>query len=253
MKYGAINRLYFYSMTTSKWPKIFPPLSADQVKISNDFMRYWHEVLPSKYGIVDQFNHNYVVNHAPNNFSRTLEVGAGNGEHLKYEKLNQNQADNYFAVDIRENMIFELKKNFSSINAFVGDCQKKLDFDDGFFDRILAIHVLEHLPNLPLAIEEMFRLCDKERGVFSVVIPCEGSLAYSLARKISAQRLFERRYNMSYEWFIQREHINLPYEIFEEISKYFEIVSSRYFPLPIKMEFCNLCIGATFKPKKLAK
>jgi len=66
----------------AKWPKIFPPLTSQQVAISDDFMKYWHEVLSSRHGIVDEFNHNYVVKTAPPGFVRTLEIGAGNGEHL---------------------------------------------------------------------------------------------------------------------------------------------------------------------------
>ena len=30
----------------SKWPKTFPPLTPEQKRISDDFMKYWHEVLP---------------------------------------------------------------------------------------------------------------------------------------------------------------------------------------------------------------
>lgn len=239
-------------MSPVKWPKTFPPLTPEQTAISDDFMKYWHEVLPRKYGIVDEFNHNYVVKTAPKNFSRTLEIGAGNGEHLKYENLSPEQEANYVAVDIRENMIAKLSEQFPHIKAIVGDCQGRMNFEDGFFDRILAIHVLEHLPNLPAAVREMHRLCDKNRGVLSIVIPCEGSLAYTIARKISAQRIFEARYKQSYRWFIEREHINRPHEIFEELSPYFSLVSSVYFPLPLKMEFCNLCVGATFKPKRIS-
>ncbi len=233
----------------NKWPKTFPPLTKEQVVISDDFMKYWHEVLPHQYGIVDRFNHNYVVKTAPKNFYCTLEIGAGSGEHLEYEHLTKEQKSDYFAVDIRANMVAEFSKRFPEINAVVGDCQARMDFEDGYFDRILAIHVLEHLPNLPAAVKEMYRLCDKNRGILSVVIPCEGSLAYSLARKISAQRIFEARYKQSYQWFIEREHINLPNEIIEELSKYFSIVSSTYFPIPLKMKFCNLCIGLTLEPR----
>jgi len=236
-----------------KWPKTFPPLTAQQEEISNDFVQYWHEVLPRRYGVIDEFNHKYVVRNAPENFTHTLEIGAGNGEHLKYEKLNLAQKLNYVAVDIRENMITELRKQFPEINSVVGDCQTRMDFEDGYFDRILAIHVLEHLPNLPAAVREMSRLCDKNRGVLSIVIPCEGSLAYTLARKMSAQRIFEARYKQSYRWFIEREHINLPHEIFSELSTYFEISHARYFPIPINAKFCNLCIGATLKPRKSLK
>jgi hypothetical protein len=66
---------------------------------------------------------------------------------------------------------------------------------------------------------------------------------------LSAQRLFEARYRQSYRWFIEREHVNRPREVFEEISPYFERSSSRYFPFPIPFEFANLCIGATFRPR----
>ena len=235
-----------------KWPKVFPELSPQKKIISDDFMKYWHEVLPTRFGIVDEFNHNYVVKAAPLEFTRTLEIGAGNGEHIKYERLSEKQKKDYFAVDIRENMIAELRKRFPEINAVVSDCQQRMDFEGGYFDRILAIHVLEHLANLPAAIKEMHRLCDQNRGVLSIVIPCEGGMAYSLARKISAQRIFEKRYKQSYRWFIEREHINLPHEIFEELSPYFSLARSTYFPIPLTAEFCNLCIGATFSPKPIS-
>ena len=114
---------------------------------------------------------------------------------------------------------------------------------------MLAIHVLEHLPGLPAAIREMRRLCHPERGVFSVVIPCEGGLAYSLARKISAQRIFEKRYQQSYRWFISREHLNVPAEILRELAPHFDIVHRSDFPLLLPWVFCNLCIGLTLRPK----
>lgn len=235
-----------------KWPKTFAQLSPEKMAINNDFVHYWHEVLPRRYSIVDEFNHSYVVKTAPREFTRTLEIGAGNGEHLKYERLDERQRENYFAVDIRCNMIAELRSQFPEIKAIVGDCQGRMNFDDDYFDRILAIHVLEHLPDLPAAVREMHRLCYKNHGVLSIVIPCEGSLAYSIARKISAQRIFEARYKQSYRWFIEREHINRPHEIFEELAPYFSLTSSTYFPIPLKAEFCNLCIGATFKPKRIS-
>ena len=109
--------------------------------------------------------------------------------------------------------------------------------------------MLEHLPNLPSAIRELHRVCDKARGVFQIVIPCEGGLAYSLARRISSQRMFEKRYGQPYDWFIKREHINVPAEIFEEIEPWFAREQSSYFPLPVGLEFCNICIGATFRPR----
>ena len=74
-------------------------------------------------------------------------------------------------------------------------------------------------------------------------------MAYSLARKISAQRVFERRYQQPYKWFIEREHINRPHEILEELRPYFRITHRSFFPLRVPLVFCNLCIGLTLVPK----
>jgi SAM-dependent methyltransferase len=238
-------------MTQQQWPKTFPPLTAEQQRISDDFMAYWHTVLPSRYGIIDEFNHNYPVQHAPDNFERTLEIGAGLGEHLKYERLSPEQYKNYFCLDLRANMVEIIRQTFPNVQAIVHDCQKPLTtFEDGYFDRILAIHVLEHLPDLPAAIREAYRLIDKGKGILSIVIPCEGGLAYGLSRQISAQRIFEKRYKQSYKWFIEREHINLADEILEELHPYFEVIHKRFFPLPIlPIQTLNLVIGITLKPR----
>lgn len=237
-------------MTSLHWPKQLPPLSEEQRRISDDFMKYWHEVLPRRYGLVDQFNHGYAVRHAPRNFRTTLEIGAGLGEHLVYERLTDEQGRNYVALELRENMVASLRERFPQVQARVGDCQGRLDFPDGCFDRILAIHVLEHLANLPVTVREMHRLCHPQHGVFSVVIPCEGGLAYSLARRISARRIFEKRYGQSYDWFIQREHLNRPAEILGELSAWFEICHRQFFPLRLPSVALNLCLGLTLRPRE---
>lgn len=236
----------------SKWPKQLPPLSPEDKRICDDFMEHWHDIFPSRYSIADRFSHEYVARHCPAQFFRTLEIGAGLGEHLKYETLTDEQERQYVAVETRENMERRLRQNCPKIQTCLGDCQTRLNFPDGFFDRIIAINVLEHLANLPAAIREMHRLCDKEKGIFSIVIPCEGGLAYGLAREISAKRIFQKRYKRPYHIFIGREHINVPAEIMGELKPYFEVTQSTYFPIPLKLEFCNLFIGAMLKAKKAA-
>jgi ubiquinone/menaquinone biosynthesis C-methylase UbiE len=237
--------------SSHKWPKVFPPLSPEQQDISNDFMKHWHEILSSRsrYGLIEKFNHGYVIKHKPADFKTTLEIGAGLGEHLKYEKLTYEQRKNYVALEMRANMAAKIQHSFPDIQTLVADCQQTLPFKDNHFDRILAIHVLEHLPNLPATIKEMHRLCNKKTGQFSIVIPCEGGLAYTLARKISAQRIFENRYKQSYKWFIEREHINQPQEIFAELAPYFHIEHKSFFPLLLPIVNFNLCIGVTLRPK----
>jgi ubiquinone/menaquinone biosynthesis C-methylase UbiE len=238
------------AQATQKWPKVLPPLTDEHKVISDDFMKLWHEKLPS-YGAVEEFNHGWVVKTAPKNFSKTLEIGAGLGEHLVRERLTPAQESEYVALELRENMAAEIRRRFPQVRAVVGDCQAKIDFPDNYFDRVIAVHVLEHLPNLPAAIREMHRVCEKTNGVFQVVIPCEGSMAYTFCRRISAQRIFEKRYKQSYRWFIEREHINLPDEIMTELEPYFSVEERAFFPLPVPAVWCNLCIGMNLRPKIL--
>jgi len=235
---------------TSKWPKVLPPLTEDKKRINDEFMRLWHEVLPKRFGIVERFNHNFPVIHSPENFLTTLEIGAGLGEHINYEKLTAEQAANYHALELRENMAEAIRKEFPHVKTIVGDCQGKLNFPDGHFDRILAVHVLEHLPNLPKCIEESYRLINKQTGRFLVVIPTEGSPAYTLARKLSAERVYKKHFGGDYSWIYKREHINLAPEVMEELNRYFITDVKRTFPLPfLPFIFCNLCIGLVLKPR----
>jgi len=234
----------------AKWPKFIPPLTEEQQIICDDFVRVWHETLP-RYTVVEKFNHGWVAKTAPQPFFRTLEIGAGLGEHLAHERLTPEQESQYVAVELRENMANEFRKRVPRVRLVIADCQERLDFPDGYFDRIIAVHVLEHLPRLPEAIAEMYRLCNKTTGIFQIVIPCEGSLAYTVSRRLSAQRIFEKRYKQPYRWFIEREHINVPSEILEEIRPYFSVVKRRFFPFPVPLLFCNLCIGLKIRPRLL--
>jgi len=237
-------------MQTAKWPKVLPPLTTDQRRISDEFMKLWHEVLPKRFGVVESFNHNFPVKHSQPSFRTTLEIGAGLGEHIHYEKLTPEQEKNYYALELRENMAAEIRKNFPRVQATVGDCQARLDFADGFFDRVIAVHVLEHLPNLPACIRETYRLLNKNSGRFLVVIPTEGSPAYTLARKISAERVYKRHFGGDYSWFYKREHINLPHEIMAELDPYFTVTARSFFPLPfLPFVFNNLCIGLALTPR----
>jgi SAM-dependent methyltransferase len=235
---------------SAKWPKTLPPLTPEQKRINDDFVKQWHEVLPKRYGMIERFNHNFPVRHSPPGFKTTLEIGAGLGEHIHYEKLSPVQEENYYANEFRENMAAEIRRTFPRVQTVVGDCQQRFVFADGFFDRVIAVHVLEHLPNLPATIRESYRLLDKSHGRLLIVIPCEGSPAYALARKISAERVYKKRYGGSYKWFYTREHINLPHEILAELAPYFTIEARSFFPLPfLPFVFNNLVIGLSLVPR----
>lgn len=227
-----------------QWPKILPPLTPEEVEISNDWMQYWHEVLPNKYGVIEKFSHGYPLKHLPvQRPFRTIEIGAGIGGHLEYEDLSIQE---YHCVELRENMASEISRRYPHVTVVNADCQRRLPYPDAHFDRAVAVHVLEHLPDLPKAVAELARVL-KPGGIFSIVIPCDPGLAYEFARQISSARIFRKRYKRPYMSLMRREHINSPREVISTIAKTkLKEIHRSYFPLVIPIINANLCIGLTF-------
>lgn len=236
---------------SAKWPKQLPAFTEEQKRMKDEFVHKWLEQFPQKYGAMEVFNHNYPVksfnkrDRKRKGFWRVVEIGGGLGSHVPYEDLG---CQEYTILEIRQNILDTLVKKHPEVKCLLGDCQGKYAVENTF-DRAIAIHVLEHLPNLPEALRQLHKVL-KEDGVAHVVIPCEGSLAYTICRKISAERLWHKLYHTNYTWFIKSEHINLPDEIIEEIEKLFEIKYKRFFPIPLPFQFCNIAIGMTLYPKK---
>jgi ubiquinone/menaquinone biosynthesis C-methylase UbiE len=231
---------------SSRWPKALPPLTDEQKYIREDFHKLWLDVLPKRFGLVEKFNHRYPLRTIASGV-KTLEIGAGIGAHLGYENLYMQE---YVALELRPDLAKKIRDTYPSVRVVVGDCQEKIDFPDNYFARVLAIHVLEHLPNLPKALDEIQRVL-RPGGAFSVLIPCEGGFAYTMARNISARRIFEKRYKQNYDWFVACEHINRPGEIIAELRSRFSIVHRVYFPLLAPIVGLNLIIGLTLtNPKR---
>lgn len=219
----------------SKWPKRPPLLSAAQLAAREQFVREWLELLPERYGFLERFNHS-VAKLPHKSGSKTLEIGAGLGEHLRYERTDQD----YHCLEYREELCRTLTDRIDAARVHRGDIQRRQDqWADKSFDRVIAIHVLEHLPSLPDAIREISRLL-KDDGVFDVVLPCEGGVAYWLARKMSAERLFRRRFKMDYGPIIRSEHVNTHAEVIGLLRRFFKVERVRFFPTFIPMAAINL-------------
>jgi hypothetical protein len=85
--------------------------------------------------------------------------------------------------------------------------------------------------------------------MFDVVIPTEGGLAYSVARKISAERMFRRRFGLDYQPIIRNEHVNTYAEVRSLLDASFSIETSRFFPFFVPLADLNVCVGFRLRPK----
>ncbi len=229
-----------------KWPKRRPELTAEQSAILEDWYPYWLEKMGKGYSSIVRFNNLYAARSGAPGL-KTLEIGAGTGDHLLYEKAADEQE--YYALELREELAAGIRSRFPNVKLVIGDCQKKIDLPDSSIDRVLAIHVLEHLDNLPATLKEVARVL-RPGGVFSVVIPCEGGFGYSLGRRFSSKRIFEKRYHTNYDWMISYDHVNTADEIIEELRRLFVIRSDTYYPLKVPSLHLNLVIGLTLTPRR---
>ena len=87
-------------------------------------------------------------------------------------------------------------------------------------------------------------------GKFSVIIPCEGGMLYSIGRKFSSEKMFKERYHQSYDWLIKYDHVNTAREVIAELKHLFNVDSSQYFPFLVPSVDMELVIGLTCTPRK---
>lgn len=218
------------------WPKPKPQLSDEQEAIVADWSKHFlGSVKTSQFDWISRFDHEFAAKSAMSSL-RTLELGAGTGTHLSYEPLGD-----YVALERSPDLAAEIPRR-EHLTTVLNDCEEGLPWRENSFDRVLAIHVLEHLYNLPAAADEVVRVL-KPDGLFAVVIPCEGGRIYSTGRRFTTQKRFEKRYGVPYDWIIRFEHCNTAQEVIEVLSTRFQIRRSEFFPFRVRSVDLNIVIG----------
>lgn len=244
---GDVKPYICYVARSRSWPKIRLALTDEQKRVWEDWYDHYlnnvYSAQSSRFGRIHQFSHEYPLRSASAG-GRTLEIGPGTGSHLEFE--DSAKIVEYVGVELRPTFADAVAKRNPKARLVVGDCQKRLDLPDGHFDRVLAIHILEHLENLPAALVEIKRVL-RPGGLFSVIIPAEGGLGYWLGRKVSVQRIFEKRYHQAYGPYIKYEHVNTAREVLAELNPLFRTVHREFYPLRLPLVDANLIIGLTLQ------
>ena len=235
-------------MTASKWPKKLAPQSAEEKARYEDWQHVWL-ARANGFPSLSRFNHGYVLRASQGLRGPALEVGAGRGEHLELEAQAGFPLKRYHVAELMPSMARMITRQFKGAKVKVADCQKRMPFAAQSFERIIAIHVLEHLPNLPAFLSEAHRLLQRPAGRLLVVIPCEGGWGYELARAVTSKAQYEKRYKLPYAQHIKRDHINSAAEVREELAKLFSVEQQEWWPLRLPSVHLNLCLGLTLKPR----
>jgi SAM-dependent methyltransferase len=229
--------------TASKWPKKPPELSQEQQRARTQFLRLWEKQVASKYSLIEKFNQGYPAKLRVPAGAKTLEVGAGIGCHLPFEDL-RNQ--DYHVLEMSDDYCDVLRTKLPRDRVVRGNIEERQPFEPGYFDRVIAIHVLQRIRDLPFALREICRIL-KPGGFFDVVLTCEGGFAYGFARKLSTEPLFERTFGMEYSPIVRNDHVSTLAEIKLLLTEHFELLSCRHFPLPMPIDTLNLVVGYRFR------
>src|SRR4030043_722081 len=107
--------------------------------IAEDFSKTRQSIWPETQFLLDKYS---VAG------EKILDLGCGNGRYFEYFK---NKNLNYFGTDISEKLIEIAKKKYPGVNFQAAD-GLSLPFSDNFFDKLLSIAVLHHIPSKELRI-----------------------------------------------------------------------------------------------------
>ena len=157
----------------------------------------------------------------------TLEIGAGNLNHLAYEPI----IGHYDIVEPYR-ALFENKLELKRINSIYSDISEIPK--EVLYDRIITIATLEHVLNLPEVVAKS-ALHLNPNGVFRAAIPNEGTLLWNLAWKCTTGIEFKLKYGIDYGLIMSYEHVNTSAEISSVLGYFFNTIQIHCFGLHPKL------------------
>lgn len=113
---------------------------------------------------------NFVLSLLKSDSGKLLDIGVGNGY------LEQKLKDNYqlYGIDIATNSIKKININING--KFIVANAKKLPYESCFFDKVIALDILEHFTKneLDQVVSEIYRVL-KKSGKFILSVPINES------------------------------------------------------------------------------
>jgi hypothetical protein len=134
----------------------------------------------------------------------TLEIGAGNLNHLQYEP----SLDRYDVVEPLTELVAH-----SPYRSRVSNVYPHLaDLWDQRFDRIISIAAFEHYCDLPDVVARCGLLL-APNGQLRVAVPSEGTLLWKLGYRLTTGLEFRLKHGLDYSVLLRHEHVNTAEEV----------------------------------------
>lgn len=172
-----------------------------------------------------------------------LEVGAGTGHH--YEFVDKNKIATYVITDISDSALKTISEKYQkeaqqqSIVIKQADALALDAFNDKEFDRVIATHVLEHIPTPIDALKEWTRVL-KQGGILSLVLPCDPGMLWRLGRYFGPRRAAVKAGLLDYDYIMAIEHVNPIFNLYQIINYHFDEIYDVWWPCRIALPDINL-------------
>lgn len=209
------------------FPKVRPPLPKNYQDIYDDhfvanragvglahrltvFMERWMHKRISRLGNEEQ---------------DILEIGAGNLNHLKFEKFKCYDViePNIVILEGSNKESKRIRNRFSNID----------EINDFQYDRVISIAVLEHIEDLPSLLVTSKKLL-KKKCFFQAAIPTEGGFLWYLFSYVLKGLIFRFKYGLDYKILMAHEHLNTEEEIIGLVRETFDQVKVIRYPTRFK-------------------
>ncbi|MCU0832478.1 MAG: class I SAM-dependent methyltransferase [Rhizobiaceae bacterium] len=188
-------------------------------------------------------DHGHVILEKPfgrdSHFSTVLEVGAGHGEHAPHVRHGY---DRYIMTDWRAD---EMRRRWPADKCRAAKIEieaqdaTRLTHGDNSVDRLIASHVLEHLPEPHKVLREWSRVV-KPGGIISIALPCDPGFLWRFGRNFGPRRNNLANGNTHYDYWMAREHVNAIQNLWTMIDYYFPERREAWFPAMVKSFDMNL-------------
>ncbi len=180
------------------------------------------------------------------NYSRILEIGGGEGQHIPYVKT---LFENYTILDVRPELAnhpFPPKVKFILGNA------DNIPLSDAFFDRVIVTCLLHHVKD-PLKVLREIKRVAKKTGIITIFLPHDPGVLYRLILATTTFRIAKKLGILSEAQYVQSlEHQNSFLSLHQMIQWEFSgsyVIKRKTFPFPKVFWQSNLFSVYLISPK----